>query len=197
VLIVGAAAAAVFLLRGATATVDARLIKPPYCAERCSGWRPCTKLCRLEDETVTTCGDYGVCKQPDPIVVFDPITESEPPPAPTPTPLPCPSPCTVNGTQVCPAIPGFTYRGSWQDGLSVAFDGRPEGVDTGSSYDWTFDGTATAQGQSVEHTFAGTGPHTVVLTVTDSVCNSPQSRTIQIDVPPVLDFPPILPSPTP
>jgi len=33
----------------------------PYCHDGCSGTRPCDKLCRLADESCTTCGEYGVC----------------------------------------------------------------------------------------------------------------------------------------
>jgi hypothetical protein len=33
----------------------------PYCREGCGPSRPCDKLCRADDETCITCGEYGNC----------------------------------------------------------------------------------------------------------------------------------------
>jgi hypothetical protein len=162
-------------------------VKPPYCAYRCAGWRPCGKLCRLADETVTTCGSYGVCKPPEPIVF-----EAEP--------LPCPNNaarCERDGHSFCPAMPGFMARAASGSGLRLRFERRPEGVVEGSNIEWRFSVTEEAKGPVAYHVFAAPGRYSVTLRVTESVCNTQQSRTVTIDVPPLVDIPAVVPSPLP
>jgi hypothetical protein len=36
-------------------------IQPPYCEDACGPDRPCDKVCRLADETRTTCGEWRGC----------------------------------------------------------------------------------------------------------------------------------------
>jgi hypothetical protein len=184
----GTLVVALALLGSAGAVEAGKGPKPPYCDDRCAVWRPCNKLCRQADERVTTCGQYGLCKPPDPIVL-DP---EDPPPPP-----PCPNGgerCSKDGRSYCPAVPGFTVRAVSAEGLRLRFDARPQGVADGSGVVWTFPRGLEAEGRMVVHQFRAPGRYRVTLEVTESVCNTPQSRTETIDVPPVLDFPALLPN---
>ena len=163
--------------------------KPPYCSDRCAPWRPCNKVCRQADGGVTTCGEYGLCKPPDP-VVFEP---EEPPPPP-----PCPNNaarCERDGRFDCPAVPGFTLRAASADGLTVRFERRPEGVADGSSFVWKFASAQEGRGPVTVYPFDAPGRYRVTLEVTEGVCGTQQSRTETIEVPPLLEIPPQLPDP--
>jgi PKD domain len=182
--------AAVLALLAASVSVDAgKGPKPPYCADRCAGWRPCNKLCRLADETVVTCGKYGLCQPPDPAV-----GDEEPPACANDAPR-----CERDGRSYCPAVPGFLFRAASSAGTRVRFAALTEGVTADTEITWKF-GQALAPeavGPVVYHVYPAAGKYPVTLEVTESVCQTQQSRTVTINVPPDLEVPALLPTPMP
>src|SRR5262249_34466441 len=79
------------------------------------------------------------------------------------------------------------------EGAAMSFSGTGSSPDGGTvSLVWNFgDGTGTATGASVQHTFADNGPYTVTLTPTDAlgVQGAAAPRTVTItNVPPTATF---------
>lgn len=111
-------------------------------------------------------------------------------PAVTPTPTPTPSetmPPSAEAT-VAPLRASFT---STPSGTSVAFHASTTGGDGKLSYSWDLGDGSTATGDSVAHTYAGTGSYTVALTVTDGTQSTTTSRSVSVyatNEPPTASF---------
>jgi hypothetical protein len=80
----------------------------PYCRDGCSGARPCDKRCRRDDESCTTCGNYGVC-----------CCLGGPTPTPTPTPTSPPPPPPSGGMSGEPT--GTVYQNITPDDNLVVY----------------------------------------------------------------------------
>jgi hypothetical protein len=141
---------------------------------------------------MVTCGQYGLCKPPDP--VLDDAEPEELPPCPNNAPR-----CERDGRSYCPAVPGFRFRAASDNGMRVRFERQAAGVAAHTEVTWHLgpnDESETA-GPVVYHLYRVAGKYPVTLEVTESVCQTRQSRTVTIEVPPVLEVPARLPSPMP
>ena len=180
--------AVVLALLAAAVSVDGgKGPKPPYCADRCASLRPCNKLCRLADETVVTCGNYGLCQPPDQAVGDE-------------EPAACPNNaqrCERDGRSYCPAVPGFLFRAASRTGTTVRFATLTEAVEANTEITWRFGRAAEAAGPVAYYAFPAAGKYPVTLEVTESVCQTRQAQTVTITVPPDLEVPAQLPTPMP
>ncbi len=77
-----------------------------------------------------------------------------------------------------------------RDGLVYTFDASCSTDDLGiSTYSWNFGDGTTGSGKNVSHTYATSGPRTVVLTVTDTGSHTAtSSQSVNPDAKPVANF---------